>query len=115
MLEGKKVKILCAERAAHADAGVIVDYFRCTVQREALFAAQIPSKGELIVDGLQLDSEIVQDLAVHFAKLWAFCPVKPGQAGTTTTTRTLSSTSTARKWPASAVVVSASAAPSVSP
>lgn len=81
VLEGKKVKILCAERAAHADAGVIVDYFRCTVQREALFAAQIPSKGELIVDGLQLDSEIVQDLAVHFAKLLGFLPgeARPGR------------------------------------
>ena len=55
VLEGKKVKLLCAERAAKADAGVIVDYFACSVQREDLFAAQIPSKGELIIDGLQLD------------------------------------------------------------
>ncbi len=71
-LEGKKVKIICGERAAQADSGVVVDYFRCTVTREALFSASIPSKGELIVDGLQLDSEIVADLAIHFAKLLGF-------------------------------------------
>lgn len=68
---GKARKSACAERAAHADAGVIVDYFRCTVQREALFAAQIPSKGELI-DGLQLDGEIVQDLR---------CSISPSSRG----------------------------------
>lgn len=44
-LEGKKVKIVCGERAVKADTGVVVDYFRCTVTREVLFAAQIPSKG----------------------------------------------------------------------
>jgi phage replication initiation protein len=71
-LEGKKVKIVCAERAAKADAGVIVDYFRCTVTRETLWDASIPSKGELIVDGLQLDSEVVYDLAVHWSKILGF-------------------------------------------
>lgn len=71
-IEGKKVKIVCGERAVKGDSGVVVDYFRCTVTRETLFAAQIPSKGELIVDGLQLDSEIVADLAAHFAKLLGF-------------------------------------------
>ena len=81
VLEGNKLKLLCAERAAKADAGVIVDYFACSVQREDLFAAQIPSKGELIIDGLQLDLEIVQDLAVHFAKLLGFLPgeARPGR------------------------------------
>lgn len=72
VLEGKKVKILCAERTVQAEAGVVVDYFRCTVARDALFASAIPSKGELIVDGLQLDSEIVADLAVHFSRLLGF-------------------------------------------
>ena len=72
ILEGKKVKILCSERATKSDSGVVVDYFRCTVARGELFAANIPSKGELIVDGLQLDSEIVADLAIHFAKLLGF-------------------------------------------
>lgn len=71
-LEGQKVKIVCAERAVKANAGVVVDYFRCTVARETLFTALIPSKGELIVDGLQLDSEIVADLAIHFASLLGF-------------------------------------------
>jgi phage replication initiation protein len=80
-LEGKKVKVICGHRVTKADAGVIVDYFRCTVTRETLFAAQIPSKGELIVDGLQLDSEIVADLAIHFAKLLGFQPgeARPGR------------------------------------
>jgi phage replication initiation protein len=50
----------------------VVDYFRCTVTRDALFRSTIPSKGELIVDGLQLDIEIVQDLAVVWAKLLGF-------------------------------------------
>lgn len=71
-LEGNKVKLLSAERAVRADAGVVVDYLRFTVARDSLFAAQIPSKGELIVDGLQLDSEIVADLAVAFAKVLGF-------------------------------------------
>jgi len=71
-LEGKNVKIICGERSAQVESGVIVDYFRCTVARETLFSASIPSKGELIVDGLQLDSEIVADLAIHFAKLLGF-------------------------------------------
>jgi phage replication initiation protein len=71
-LEGKKVKIICGERSTQADSGVIVDYFRCTVARETLFSASIPSKGELIVDGLQLDIEIVADLAIHFAQLLGF-------------------------------------------
>jgi len=37
--------------------------------------------GELIVDGLQLDSEIVADLAIHFAKLLGFTPgeSRPGR------------------------------------
>lgn len=80
-LEGKKVKIVCGERAVKADAGVVVDYLRFTVTRETLFAAQIPSKGELIVDGLQLDSEIVADLAGLFAKLLGFQPgeARPGR------------------------------------
>lgn len=72
IVEGKKVKLLSSERAVKADAGVVVDYFRATVKRERLFDAMIPSKGELIVDGLQLDSEIVFDLAVHFAKIFGF-------------------------------------------
>lgn len=71
-LEGQKVKLLCAERTTSADSGVVVDYLRTTVTREALFASAIPSKGELIVDGLQLDGEIVVDLATHFAKLLGF-------------------------------------------
>jgi phage replication initiation protein len=71
-LEGTKVKFVCAERAVSAEAGVIVDYFRATVTRDAIFASTIPSKGELIVDGLQLESEVVFDLAVHFAKLLGF-------------------------------------------
>jgi phage replication initiation protein len=72
IVEGKKVKFMSSERAVKADAGVVVDYFRATVKRERLFDAMIPSKGELIVDGLQLDSEIVADLAVHFAKIFGF-------------------------------------------
>jgi phage replication initiation protein len=72
VVEGKKVKLLSADRAVKADAGVVVDYFRATVKRERLFDAMIPSKGELIVDGLQLDSEIVADLAVYFAKILGF-------------------------------------------
>jgi phage replication initiation protein len=71
-LEGQKVKFLCLERTASADSGVVVDYFRATVSRDAIFSSSIPSKGELIVDGLQLDSEIVADLAVHFAKILGF-------------------------------------------
>lgn len=73
-LEGNKVKIVCGERAAKADSGVVVDYLRLTCTREAIFASQIPAKGELIVDGLQLDSEIVADLAIHFSALLGFTP-----------------------------------------
>lgn len=68
VLEGRKVKLLSAERSARSDAGVVIDYFRCTVGRDALYRASIPSKGELIVDGLQLDQEVVYDLAVHWAR-----------------------------------------------
>jgi phage replication initiation protein len=76
-LEGQKVKILCAERAVSAESGVVIDYWRSTFTREKLFRSSIPSRGELIVDGLQLDSEIVFDVAVHFAKILGF---KPGEA-----------------------------------
>ncbi len=81
MLEGRKVKLLCAERAVRSDSGVFIDYFRCTVVRDALYRASIPSKGDLIVDGLQLDQEIVYDLAVQWAKLLGFEPgeTRPGR------------------------------------
>lgn len=36
ILEGRRVKIKTAERAARADAGVVVDYLRCTVKRDSL-------------------------------------------------------------------------------
>lgn len=77
VLQGKKVKVMCGERSVKADAGVVIDYFRATVTRQKLFEAQIPSVGELIVDGLQLDMEIVKDLAVEFARLVGF---KAGEA-----------------------------------
>ena len=81
VLEGRKVKLLSVERSTSADAGVVVDYFRCTVVRDALFKSSIPSKGYLIVDGLQTDAEIVCDLAVHWARLLGFEPgeVRPGR------------------------------------
>lgn len=81
ILEGRKVKLLSVERAARADSGVIVDYFRGTAKRDALYRASIPSKGELIVGGLQLDSEIVYDLAVNWARVLGFEPgeAKPGR------------------------------------
>lgn len=81
VLEGRRVKLLSAERSARADAGVVIDYFRCTVGRDALYRASIPSKGELIVDGLQLDHEVVYDLAVHWARLLGFQPgeTRPGR------------------------------------
>ena len=72
VLEGRKVKLMTVERSTSADAGVIVDYFRCTVHRDALLRASIPSKGELIVDGLQTDAEIVYDLAVVWARTLGF-------------------------------------------
>lgn len=77
VLEGKKVKVVCGERAVRAECGVVIDYFRATVTRQKLFEAQIPSVGELIVDGLQLDVEIVKDVAVEFARLVGF---KAGEA-----------------------------------
>ncbi|PUE08036.1 replication initiation factor domain-containing protein [Limnohabitans sp. T6-20] len=81
VLEGRKVKLLSVERSTSADAGVVVDYFRCSVVRDALFKSSIPSKGDLIVDGLQTDAEIVYDLAVHWACLLGFEPgeVRPGR------------------------------------
>jgi phage replication initiation protein len=71
-LDGGKVKVLTASRAVKAKAGVVIDYLRLTFKRQAVFDSQIPSKGELIVDGLQLDSEVVFDLAVHMANLLGF-------------------------------------------
>ena len=80
-LEGGKVKFVCAERAASAASGVVVDYLRVTASRDSIFASSIPSRGELIVDGLQLESEVVFDLAIQFAKLLGFSTgeARPGR------------------------------------
>lgn len=81
VLEGKRVKLLTQERAARSDAGVIVDYLRCTVTRDALIRGRIPSKGDLQIDGLQTDQEITEDLARYWARLLGFQPgeARPGR------------------------------------
>lgn len=82
VLQGTKVKLLSAERSARSDSGVFVDYFRATATRDSLLASTIPSKAEgLIIDGLQTDIEIVEDLAIQWAKLLGFFvgEVRPGR------------------------------------
>jgi len=74
VLEGKRVKLMTRERSGVAEGGVIVDYFRCTVVRDALIRAGLPSKGDLLIDGLQTDQEITEDLARYWAKLLGFQP-----------------------------------------
>jgi phage replication initiation protein len=83
-IDGGIVKIMSASRAASVKAGVLVDYLRGTFKREAVFRSQIPSTpeviqnglnpaaGELIIDGIQFDSEIVRDLAIVLSKLLGF-------------------------------------------
>lgn len=77
VLEGKRIKLMTQERAVRADAGVIIDYLRFTVTRDALIRAHLPAKGNLIIDGLQNDQEITEDLACYWARLLGF---QPGEA-----------------------------------
>lgn len=77
VLEGKRIKLMTQERAVRSDAGVIIDYLRFTVTRDALIRAHLPAKGNLLIDGLQTDQEITEDLACYWARLLGF---QPGEA-----------------------------------
>lgn len=72
VLDGRKVKLLCSDRTVQADSGVVVDYFRATVTREALASSQFCRGVFTMADGDEPDSRIVSALAGHFADLLGF-------------------------------------------
>lgn len=64
VLEGGKVKVVCAERQQAKPSGVVVDYLRCTVRKDALLA----SEGVAVSS----DDVLVQCLAFKVAGLLGF-------------------------------------------
>lgn len=65
LFDGRRIKIKTQERAAKSDAGVIVDYLRVTVRRDAIEALSFIPQGAM-------DSEITRLLAVRWAELVGF-------------------------------------------
>lgn len=65
VLEGGKVKLLCAERQREGSkSGVIVDYLRCTVKRDALIRSEVIQASD--------DESLVMALAFRVANLLGF-------------------------------------------
>ena len=63
VLEGGKVKVLCAKRQLYAKSqnGIIVDYFRFTIKRENIHLHQLLEEKERLIEVLMKKEKTSKD------------------------------------------------------